>query len=59
VLEAGLSPCFGRVCTEGAIPYARHLEEEALPNVRRIVSASHQLVDSGFSGTAPEHSAER
>lgn len=59
VLGAGLSPRFGRVCTEGTIPYARHLEEEALPNVRRVVSAGRELMGSGPSGTTPEHSTER
>lgn len=37
VLEAGLAPAFGRVCTNGTIPYARHMEREVLPNVDRIV----------------------
>jgi pyruvate dehydrogenase E1 component beta subunit len=46
VMEAGLSPRFGRVCTEDTIPYARHLEEEALPNVGRIVSAAQELMAS-------------
>lgn len=43
VLEAGLSPRFARVCVEQAIPYARHLEDRALPNVDRIVAAARML----------------
>lgn len=43
VLEAGLAPRFARVCVEGTIPYARRLEERALPNVERIVAAARTL----------------
>jgi pyruvate/2-oxoglutarate/acetoin dehydrogenase E1 component len=43
VLEAGLAPAFGRVCVDGTIPYARHLEEAALPSVDRIVAAALRL----------------
>jgi pyruvate dehydrogenase E1 component beta subunit len=43
VLEAGLSPKFGRVCTESTIPYSRTLEEEILPNIRCIVEAARRL----------------
>ncbi len=43
-LEAGLAFKYARVCTQTAIPYARQLEDETLPNVRRIVQASQQLV---------------
>jgi acetoin:2,6-dichlorophenolindophenol oxidoreductase subunit beta len=43
VLEAGLSPRYARVCVEGTIPYARHLEEGALPNLGRIVAAARSL----------------
>lgn len=45
VLEAGLTPKFGRVCLEDTIPYARPLEEAALPNVGRIVAALGALSD--------------
>jgi pyruvate dehydrogenase E1 component beta subunit len=38
-LEAGLAPAFARVCTEGVIPYARDLEDSALPGVARIADA--------------------
>ncbi len=40
VLEAGLSVRYGRVCTTGTIPYARHLEAQVLPNTQRIVDAA-------------------
>jgi pyruvate/2-oxoglutarate/acetoin dehydrogenase E1 component len=42
-LEAGLAPRFARVCLESTIPYARHLEERALPGVDRIVAAASRL----------------
>jgi pyruvate/2-oxoglutarate/acetoin dehydrogenase E1 component len=42
-LEAGLSPRFARVCVDGTIPYARHLENLALPSVGRIVEAAREL----------------
>jgi pyruvate dehydrogenase E1 component beta subunit len=43
VLEAGLSPRYARVCLDGTIPYARHLEAAALPSVERIVAAARSL----------------
>jgi len=43
-LEAGLTFGFHRVCTRGTIPYARHLEDLALPNVERICSAAKRLM---------------
>jgi pyruvate/2-oxoglutarate/acetoin dehydrogenase E1 component len=43
VLEAGLSPRFARVCVAGTSPYARHLEDLALPSVARIVEAAREL----------------
>ncbi|MEY2668604.1 MAG: hypothetical protein RJA59_1242, partial [Pseudomonadota bacterium] len=42
-LEAGLSPRFARVCVDQTIPYARHLEARALPNVEWIVAAARTL----------------
>jgi pyruvate/2-oxoglutarate/acetoin dehydrogenase E1 component len=45
VLEAGLSVQYARVCTEDTIPYARHLEDETLPNTDRIVTAALGLMD--------------
>ena len=44
VLEAGIPLRFARVCTQTTIPYARYLEDEALPNVQRILAAAQQLV---------------
>ncbi len=42
-LEAGLAPRYARVCLEGTIPYARHLEAAALPSVERIAAAARAL----------------
>ncbi len=44
MLEAGLKPRYGRVATEGVIPYARHLEDAALPNVERIRQAALKML---------------
>lgn len=44
VLEAGLACRYARVCTQTTIPYARHLEDEVLPNVERICAAAQQLM---------------
>ena len=49
VLEAGIPVNYRRVCTRTTIPYARHLEEQTLPGVRRICEAARQLV-SGSRG---------
>jgi pyruvate dehydrogenase E1 component beta subunit len=43
-LEAGLSPRYARVCVEDTLPYARPLEDAALPNVNRIIAAATSLV---------------
>ncbi len=45
VLEAGLAVRYARVCTEDTIPYARDLEDQALPNVERIISAAKELME--------------
>ena len=45
-LEAALSPRFARVCVEDTMPYARHLENAALPNADRIVEAATALADT-------------
>ena len=42
-LEAGLSFTYDRVCTKGTIPYARNLEDQVLPNTKRIIESVHQL----------------
>jgi len=44
-LEAALSPRYARVCVEDTLPFARHLEDAALPNVDRIVEAAVDLAD--------------
>ena len=43
-LEAGLTPKYARVCLEDTLPYARHLEDAALPNVGRIVGAVRGMI---------------
>jgi pyruvate dehydrogenase E1 component beta subunit len=45
-LEAGLRPRFARVCLEETVPFARHLEARALPNVERIAVAARKLMAS-------------
>jgi pyruvate/2-oxoglutarate/acetoin dehydrogenase E1 component len=45
MLEAGLTPKYARVCTEGTIPYARRLEDEALPNGKRITETALRLTE--------------
>jgi len=44
LLEEGLSVAYQRVCTRATIPYARRLEDDALPNVRRICAGVRALV---------------
>ena len=43
-LEAGLAFQYERVCTRTTIPYARDLEDETLPNVKRILEACSRLI---------------
>lgn len=43
-LEDGQAFAFGRVCTMSTIPYARRLEDAALPNVGRICEAARALM---------------
>lgn len=45
VLEAGIAPRYRRVCTRTTIPYARHLEDQTLPNTERILAAALQLLE--------------
>jgi pyruvate/2-oxoglutarate/acetoin dehydrogenase E1 component len=47
VLEEGISVKYGRVCTGETIPYARHLEDQTLPNRSQIVTAVLELMDRG------------
>lgn len=44
VLEAGISPRYARVCTQATIPYARDLEDQMLPNTKRILAAALDLL---------------
>ncbi len=46
LLEAGLQPRYGRVATEATIPYSRELEDQALPNTRRIIDAALRVTDA-------------
>ncbi len=43
--EAGLKVDFARVCTGEVVPFARHLEDEALPNVKKITEAAQRLCE--------------
>lgn len=45
VLEAGIAVKYGRVCTEGTIPYARELEDRVLPNTERMLEAARRLLE--------------
>ncbi len=45
--EAGIKAGFARVCSEGVVPFARDLEDEVLPNVRRITEAALRLCGEG------------
>nr|MDO8110860.1 transketolase C-terminal domain-containing protein [Candidatus Sigynarchaeota archaeon] len=42
--ESGLTFKYGRVCTETTIPFARALEDQVLPNTKRIVDESTKLL---------------
>jgi len=44
-LENGIHTDFARVAVEGNIPYARHLEDQTLPNVKKIKDAALTLVE--------------
>jgi pyruvate dehydrogenase E1 component beta subunit len=44
VMELGISPRYGRVCTEETIPYSRDLEDQILPNTSRILDAALRLI---------------
>jgi acetoin:2,6-dichlorophenolindophenol oxidoreductase subunit beta len=43
IAEAGVAARFARVAVDGVIPYARELEQAALPTVNRIVGAARRL----------------
>ena len=44
ILEAEIRCKYARVCTEKSIPYARHLEDQVLPNTERICSGIKNLM---------------
>jgi pyruvate dehydrogenase E1 component beta subunit len=44
VLEAGIFFKYARVCTQTTVPYARHLEDQILPNKQRICASVRQLM---------------
>lgn len=44
LLEAGVRVKYARACTRTTIPYARSLEDQALPNVERIRAKARELV---------------
>jgi pyruvate dehydrogenase E1 component beta subunit len=48
VLEADIAFRYARVCTQTTIPYARHLEDEVLPNTRRITEAARKLLETDW-----------
>ncbi len=43
--EAGISCQYARVCTQMTIPYARHLEDQTLPNQERICAGVRKLLE--------------
>lgn len=45
LLEAGLTPRYGRVCVEDTIPFDPRREAAALPNAGRIVAAALRLLE--------------
>ncbi len=45
-LEAGISFKYGRVCTQDTIPFARHLEDQVLPNTQRIIKMAEKLLNT-------------
>lgn len=44
VLEEGLSFKYERVCTTQTIPYSREMEDEVLPNTKRILAAAKKIL---------------
>jgi pyruvate dehydrogenase E1 component beta subunit len=45
VNEEGINFKFARVCTEDTIPYSRRLEDQTLPNTKKITTTALQLLD--------------
>lgn len=44
IMEAGITCKYARVCTLSTIPYARHLEDQVLPNRQRICEGVRKLM---------------
>ena len=44
VLESKIPVKYGRICTEETIPYSRDLEDQVLPNTKRIVATASELI---------------
>jgi len=44
ILEQRTTFQYGRVCTENTIPYSRNLEDQTLPNTKRIIEKALQLL---------------
>jgi pyruvate dehydrogenase E1 component beta subunit len=42
--ENGVKYNFGRVCTESTIPFSRNLEDEVIPNVKRILEETKRVL---------------
>ncbi len=45
LMESSISAKYQRVCTENTIPFSRDLEDQILPNVKRIVDAALKLME--------------
>jgi pyruvate/2-oxoglutarate/acetoin dehydrogenase E1 component len=43
LMEAGINCKYARVCSKSTIPYARHLEDQVLPNTNRIAMSLRQM----------------
>jgi pyruvate dehydrogenase E1 component beta subunit len=44
IMENDIRTKYRRVCTQRTIPYARHLEDQVLPNTQRIIQAALELM---------------
>ena len=44
VLESGAACKYHRVCTRTSIPYARAMEDDTLPDIRRICKGARLLM---------------
>ncbi|MFX1315015.1 MAG: alpha-ketoacid dehydrogenase subunit beta [Promethearchaeota archaeon] len=44
LFEEGFSFKYGRICTENTIPYSRELEDQVLPNTKRIIDKAINML---------------